>query len=145
MNSAWISSKNISNFSENKEKFCGKNNTAIFKKAVKEIEEAIEEEKENLNAKSIEEKMTLKNVSSEILITSYDEHETVLRTIFEQRRQQLDRFNYGNGYDFLTVLSRILTSEQQQLLFLEICGKIMGNAMEYMQNPIVSNIYNTLR
>lgn len=144
VNSAWISSKDIYDYLENKEKFCVKNNTPIFKKAVKEIEGVLEEENLKEISNAIEEKITLKNVAHEVLVSSYGEHETVLRTIFDQRRHQLDRFNYGNDYDYLTVLSRTLTSEQQQVMFLEICANFMGNAVKYMQNPIVSSIYEVL-
>lgn len=121
---------------QNKEKFCVKNNTQLFKKAIKEIDEAIKEE---VCATEIiaEQKIDLKNVPIAELLATYTEHKTVLQAAFKQRRHDIDRFISGNGYDFLTVLSRTLTSAQQHAMYSKICGNFMGNVEKYNQNPKV--------
>lgn len=134
--SAWLSQKKICNYLQNKEKFCGKNNSQLFKKAIKEIDEAIEEE---VRATEIiaDQKIDLKNVPIAELLATYTEHKTVLQAVFEQRRHDIDRFISGNGYDYLTVLSRTLTSAQQQAMYSKICGNFMGDMKKYIQNPKV--------
>lgn len=137
--SAWISKNNICDYFENKVKLGGKNKTQIFKKAIEEIEEAITQSR--ANDISIDQKIDLKNVPISELLASFTEHETVLRAIFEHRRQEIDRFIFGNGYDFLTVLARTLTSSQQQAMYSKICASFMGDTQNYLQNPKVYIIY----
>lgn len=122
----------------NKEKFHSKNRTPIFKKAIEEIEEVLREESTPGNISIEKKKITLKNVEISELLSTFIENETVLRTIFNQRRSDVDRFISGNGYDFLTVLYRTLTSSQQQALYCRICEYFMGDIKKYIRNPTVS-------
>lgn len=120
---------------QNKNKFSAKNKTYIFKRAIEEIDEAITH---NRTAEiAIEQKIDLKNMPINELLATYTEHETVLRANFNQRRHDIDRFIYGNGYDFLTILARTLTSSQQQAMYSEICTKFMGDIKKYLQNQKV--------
>lgn len=68
------------------------------------------------------------------LLETFKENEENLRAIFDERCGKLDRFNYGNGYDFLTVLDRIATSEQQKEMWRHISDTFVGkNYIEYLK------------
>lgn len=51
------------------------------------------------------------------LLKTFDVHAEKLRSLFDTRRVKSDRLNRGNGYDYLTVLTRVATSEQQQKMY----------------------------
>lgn len=133
--SAWITQENICDYLQHKNEFSVKNKRHIFNKAITEIDEAIAHR--NATEIAIEQKIELKNVPINELLATFAEHETALRANFDQRQQETDRFIYGNGYDFLTILSRTLTSSQQQAMYSEICTKFMGDINEYLQNAKV--------
>lgn len=83
-------------------------------------------------------KITLKNVAIDELLATFYQHKTTLQTIFDQRRSKQDRFNYGNGLDFLTILSRLVTPEQQAPMYKCICRAFVTNQRKYLENPTVS-------
>lgn len=142
--SAWISLKNIYEYSGNKENFAGKNKTATFKKAIEEINYEYSSMTKNMdlqtNEQNTRKKITLTDIPVAELLATFDSNKIKLEIIFNYHRSKLDRFIRGNGYDFLTVLSRIVTSEQQQAMYVKICNIFMKNFEKYIQNPIVSKI-----
>lgn len=83
--------------------------------------------------------ITVKTMDVKDLLKSFEENEATLRAIFNNRRTQLDRFNYGMGYDFLTVLSRIATPEQHKVMFSYMCEAFAGK--EYYKHPIYENLF----
>lgn len=113
-----------------------KNKSKAFKIAIKEIEEEIE--KEIANFSSIE-KITLKEVSVDEILATFDGNKMALQNVFDHRRNTLDRFNYGcKDFDFLTVLERTLVEDQKTKMYKQICVAFMGSVEKYIQNPIVS-------
>lgn len=73
----------------------------------------------------------------EDIVATFDEHIPLLESLYTSRSTVLDRFNNGNGLDYLTILYQTLTPEQQKM-FLRIVNKFTKNEKEYIQNPIVS-------
>lgn len=100
-----------------------------------EIEEAIGKVNDT---KKDERKITLKDEPISDLLLTFDDNKMSLQSIFDQRKNQLYRHNYGNGYDFLTVLSRTLTSDQQKEMYWRLCAAFVGDSRKYIQNPMVS-------
>lgn len=156
--SAWIKPENIYDYIQNKSKFCSKNRSNDFLIAIEEAEEAVNEANEQLeqpsttvqhdsqnmaaviNSPSINVRnITVKTMDVKDLLRTFEENEATLRSIFNERRTKLDRFNYGMGYDFLTVLSRIATPEQQKKMFSCICEAFAGK--EYYKHPIYENLF----
>lgn len=82
--------------------------------------------------------ITVKTMDVNDLLKTFEEHEAALRS-FDERRTKLDRFNYGMGYDFLTVLSRIATPEQQKNMFSYMCEAFAGK--EYYKHSIYENLF----
>lgn len=76
------------------------------------------------------------------LLKTLEEHEAALRCIFNERRHKLDRFNYGMGYDFLTILSRIATSKQQKEMYSFMCDALVDK--KYFERPIYENLLWTI-
>lgn len=111
----------------------------MFKNAIKEIDELVKKENESKREQNTE-KITLKDMTIAELLATFDENQIELQDLFDRRRGILDRLNYGNGYDFLTVLSRTLTSEQQQQMFGRIGTVFTGDFKKYIQNPKVNLI-----
>lgn len=148
--SAWISSQNVSEYFENKEKFSARNKTVIFRKSLEQIEEAIAKDcnsnlpmtidKPATDEPNTTKKTTLKDETVADLLATFENNKTHLQNLFDHHRGNLDRFNFGNGYDFLTVLSRLVTSEQQKDLYMHLCNAFVGNFQKYIQNPTVSCI-----
>lgn len=87
-------------------------------------------------------KITLKAIPIDDLLSTFEDNEAELRRVFDGRRGQLDRFNYGNGYDFLRVLSRIATSEQQQKMYCKITVEIAGE--KYFDKLNYENLFWTI-
>lgn len=126
--SAWVKSEEIYDYVQYRHEFSSKNSRKIFQEAVQQADQAIMKEAQQQQpcksstsheAAAVEnfEKITLKARSIDYLLKTFDDNEADLRILFDERRRRLDRFNHGNGYDFLTVLSRIATSEQQQQMY----------------------------
>lgn len=98
--------------------------------AIKEIEEEINRET------SVE--ITLKLMPIDEILSTFDEHFQLLKNIFETRAKVLDRFNQGNGLNYLTILFRTLTQDQQQQMYLRIVRKFSKDERKYTQNPMVN-------
>lgn len=124
-----------------------------FKEAVEEANEAISKQismhpnsiNQNDTVASISSpilKVTLKQMTIDDLLKTFKDNEENLRLIFDERRRKLDRFNYGNGYDFLTVLSRIATSEQQKQMWSYISDAFAGK--NYIDNLKYENLFWTI-
>lgn len=134
--SGWISQENISDYIQNKEQFSMKNKSKAFKIAIKEIEEEIEKEIANFSSF---EKITLKEVSVDEILATFEGNKMALQNVFDHRRNTLDRFNYGcKDFDFLTVLECTLVEDQKTKMYKRICVAFMGSVEKYIQNPIVS-------
>lgn len=114
---------------EFKDQFQNKNKTLRFKKAVEEIEEAI---------RSATPKVCLKHMSIDAILCTLEENISTLETLYKSRANILDRLNQGNGLDYLTILHRTLTSEQQQQMYLQIVDKFAEDKKTYKGNRIVS-------
>lgn len=118
------------NYSEFKNQFSHKNKTASFQLAIKEIEEEISRE--------TSEEITLKLMPTDEILSTFDEHFQLLTNIFESRSKLLDRFNVGNGLDYLTILHRTLTQNQQQQMYVQIMRTFSTSEREYFRNPKVN-------
>lgn len=128
--SAWISKQNIFDYSEFKTEFEMKNRTKSFRTAIQEIENEV-------NSKPNEE-ITLKNMAIDLILTTFDESIPVLEPIYKSRANIPNRFNNGNGLDYLTILYRTVTSEQQQQMYLKIVQHFAVDEKKYIENPTVS-------
>lgn len=84
-------------------------------------------------------KITVKTMEVSDLLNTFKENEAALRSIFNERRIKLDRFNYGMGYDFLRILSRLATSDQQKEMFSFMCQALAGE--NYYERPIYENLF----
>lgn len=151
--SAWIKPENMYDYVQNKNKFGSKNRSETFLVAIKEADEAVD--KANQIAKqdtmiqhdpqnmagsisSPSGKITVKTLNLKDLLETFKENEATLRSIFNERRTKLERFNYGAGYDFLTVLSRTATPEQQKQMYSYMCEALAGK--KYYDRPIYENL-----
>lgn len=76
------------------------------------------------------------------LLKTFNDYEATLRAIFDERKHILDRFNYGYGYDWLAVLSRIATSTQQQQMYCCISGTFADK--NYIENRTFENLFWTI-
>lgn len=160
--SAWIKSDNTYDYIQHKDKFASKNKSKKFQEAIEEANVEVLKQKQQKtmirfdgkikNGANDEEmkmgdeastskicEMTVKTMDVKDLLATFEENETVLRSIFNERRKKLDRFNYGMGYDFLTVLSRIATTEQHKEMYSYMCEAIAGK--NYFENPIYENLF----
>lgn len=148
--SAWLKSDSIHEYVENKNKFRTKNNSKKFEEAIKQADEAVENEQQPVNvsisceagAKLKPDKLTLKAMAVNDLLSTFEDHKAELRRLFDERRGKLDRFNYGNGYSFLTVLSRIATSEQQQKMYCHMTDEFAGK--HYIEKLNYENLFWTI-
>lgn len=140
--SAWIKSEDIYDYVLYRHEFSNRNGRRTFQEAVHQADEAITMEAkvqqshesstpDEAAAMESFEKISLQAVPTDLILDTFDEHEADLRTLFDERRTQLDRFNYGNGYDFLTVLSRIATSEQQQKMYCRMADAFSVKHLQY--------------
>lgn len=120
--SGWINCDNIYDYSQNKIKFDTKNKSKNFKNAVREADEAILKQNQPLvdsptssgskseigavmlipPSSSIK-KISLKTIVINDLLKTFDENKAALQAIFNERRTNPDRFNRGNGMDYLTI------------------------------------------
>lgn len=153
LSSAWIQSDNIYDYVQYKNKFSSMNGTKKFVDAIQQADERLAQQNENLNVEvatkngessvipssSNDSKITVKNIKTSELLRSFKEHESILRSIFNERKKKLERFNYGNGYDFLTILSRTATPEQQKQMYSHICVELVGQ--NYYDRPIFENLF----
>lgn len=124
--SAWISKQNIYSYLEFKSKFVHKNKTSNFQKAIKEIENDMNHANE----------ISLKGMSMNSILSTFEENVPSLKSIYDTRATKLNRFNEGNN--FLTILHRTVTSEQQQHMYTRIRHEFAEDERKYMENPTVS-------
>lgn len=147
--SAWIKSVDIYDYMQNKDKFCSKNKTKKFRDAIEEANQAISKVQKQSNEKKEADtvasntsqlhKVTLKSMDIDDLLKTFESNERNLRILFDERRYKLDRFNYGQDYDFLTVLSRIATPEQQKKMWGHISDEFAGK--NYIENLKYENLF----
>lgn len=84
-------------------------------------------------------RITLKDMSIEALIDTFDEGVPLMETLYSAHAKTLDRLIIkGNGLDYLTILYRTLTPCQQQKMYLRILKKFTNDQKKYIENPIVS-------
>lgn len=125
-----------------KKQFETRNRTKSFRSAIKEIEDEIDNRKNGI---------TLKEMTIEWILSTFDENIPLLKPIFESRLNILNRFNVGNGLDYLTILHRTVTPVQQQKMYLKMIQRFFKDEQKYFekltvrelkpQNFIVSNDY----
>lgn len=150
--SAWIRPENIYDYVENKKKFESKNRSKKFREAIQEANEAVSSEMAmQFDAQNVAgalppspylvlpNKITLQDTDVSELIKTFEENEAILRPIFNERRTTLDHFHRGMGYDFLTVLTRAATAQQQQKMMSFIVEALAGK--EYYDRPIHENLF----
>lgn len=82
--------------------------------------------------------ITLKNMAINTILGTFDENFVLIKSIFESRANVPNRFNEGNGLDYLTILYRAVTMEQQQQMYLRIVQQFAKDEQKYFDNPIVS-------
>lgn len=125
--SAWISENDIYNYSEFKAEFEHKNKRRTFKDAIKEIEIDMNLPKE----------ISLKNIAIDPILETFEENVHALKSIYDARANILNRLNEGS--DYLTILHRTLTSEQQQKMYTRIRNEFAKDERKYIENPTVSS------
>lgn len=130
--SGWISRNNLKDYMVYKNVFSSKNHQKSFKLAIQEIESEIQGQ--NIS-------ITIKDIPQDELLATFQDHKKKLLDIFNQRRNRLDHFNIGNGFDYLTVLYQTVTSEQQQQMYgriRDVFGQNKKFTKNYYDKPIVS-------
>lgn len=151
--SVWIKSDNIFDYVQYKIEFSLKNSTKKFHDAIQQANEAVSKQNEQLVNSPMQscskneagavasilspsdvKKITLKTIAINDLLKTFDDTKPALRAIFDERRKILDRFNCGNGYDYLTVLYRIATPTQQQQMYWYICKFVLDDIVARMAN-----------
>lgn len=116
-----------------------KNKTKIFKQALDEAKSEMSVESRNSVDATPLNTITLKNETIQQILHSFDENKHFLESIFNDRKATLNRFNVGNGYDFLTILWRVVSTEQQQAMYSHILNYFTHDEREYIQDPKVSD------
>lgn len=143
---------------DNKVTFSTKNKRKSFLEAVKEADEEVSKLNEHLVDSTIPicvpetpsssdeliaiKKITLKTIAINDLLKTFDDYKAELRAIFDERKTILDRFNRGNRYDYLTILSRIVTSTQQQQMYCRICEEFAEK--NYIESLRYENLFWTI-
>lgn len=143
---------------DNKVTFSTKNKRKSFLEAVKEADEEVLKLNEHLVDSTIPicvpetpsssdeliaiKKITLKTIAISDLLKTFDDYKAELRAIFDERKTILDRFNRGNRYDYLTILSRIVTSTQQQQMYCRICEEFAEK--NYIESLRYENLFWTI-
>lgn len=122
----------MKDYLEFKSQFVHKNKSSSFRRGVDEIEEAMRLERNH------SEIITLKNMSDDAILATFEETRTLLENLFVSRINISDRLNIGNGLDYLTILFRIVTSDQQQKMYAQIVKQFSKDEMKYTGNRIVS-------
>lgn len=147
----------MNDYVQHKEKFVSRNKSKKFQEAIEEADQEVVKQQSTLmqtkSAVNDEEtkngaenntpsnsRITIKTMDSNNLLATFKDHEKHLRSIFDARRGQLDRFNYGMGYDFLTVLYRTATPEQQKKMFSHMCEAIIGKYDNSMYQNLLWSI-----
>lgn len=142
--SGWVNNHDIWDYLDKEDEFSQKNITKVFAKAMDEIKAAIHAEKAtDLGIASQPNQITLKAMPIAHILNSFDENKNLFESIFNERKSLHNRFNNGYGYDYLTVLWRLLSSEQQQAMYCRISKHFIPNEREYLQNPKVSEFFNS--
>lgn len=100
-----------------------------------EIEQAINQQKSEMIES--EQLMTLKEEPISQILCTFDQNKKMLEDIFNLRRHNLDKFNIGNGMDYLTILWRTVTSEQQKAMYWRMIDAFMEDRGKYIGNPMV--------
>lgn len=148
--SGWVKSENIYEYIRNRSQFMTKNKSKKFQEAVSQADNEIEKENQkrmndphlhststrrsepanqiqqnNVSMSSEAEatagdKLSLKTMAIDDLLKTFIDHEVYIRSLFDTRRIISDRLNCGHGYDYLLVLSRLATSEQQKKMYTHI-------------------------
>lgn len=140
--------ENIQNYSEYRDQLVQKNKTASFRKAVDEIEEEIRIQvpRNAVNGTSSIEmphKITLKDMPINAILATFDEGIALLQSLYTAHANKtMDHLIHrGNGLDYLTILYRTVTQQQQQQMYLRILTEFANNQKKYFENPKVSCFY----
>lgn len=128
--SAWISKENVFNYLQFKSQFANKNRTTNFRRAIKEIEVELSHKTKN--------EITLKNMAINSILSTFDENIPLLKSIYKIRANIPNRFNKDNELDYLTILYRTVTPEQQHQMYMKIVQQFTGDERKYIENPTVS-------
>lgn len=64
--------------------------------------------------------MTLKDITIDANIDSFDEFISIFGTIYENHAKTLNHLIRGNGYDYISVLDRNLNRDQQHQMYARI-------------------------
>lgn len=155
--------ENIRNYSEFKDELVQKNKTATFRKAVSEIDDEMRmKESRNQLSETNEnriqllrnvsndivhevqiqtpEKITLKDMPITAIIATFEEGYPLLESLYSSLANSMaDRFLQGNGLDYLTILYRTVSSNQQHQMYGRMLEKFTKNQREYIENPTVRN------
>lgn len=84
-------------------------------------------------------RITLKDTPIDAIMATFEEGTPSIEALYSTHAKTLDRLiNRGNGLDYLTILYRTLTSNQQQQMYLRILKKFAKDEKKYIENPIVS-------
>lgn len=93
-----MKSTNIHDYVQSKNEFCAKNKSKKFQEAIQQADEAITKEKQqdvSSDVGAVENfcKITLKTMAIDDLLKTFGDNEASLRSIFDEKRGRLDRFN----------------------------------------------------
>ena len=97
---------------------------------MKEIEDEL-----NHNTKI---EITLKNEAMSSILSTFEENVSKLKSIYEIKAKIPNRFINGNGMDYLTILCRIVTMEQQHQMYQKLIQEFTEDGEKYSNNRTVS-------
>lgn len=154
ISSAWIKNDDLYDFNGHKNKFNLKNKSKKFREAIQEADDALSQTQQTQQQQNNDLQLqpgsrnesgnaltalTLKNKDIVELLNTFEENKVTLRAIFTERRNILDCFNRGNGYDFVTVLDQLVSPEQQQQMCSHLSDEIAGK--KYFENAIHEKLF----
>lgn len=87
---------------------------------------------------SIANEITLKNMAIKDIVETFDENIPFLKAIFETRAHIPNRFNIGNGLDYLTILYHTVAPAQQQEMYTKIVQQFVKDEEKYLHDLRVS-------
>lgn len=111
-----------------------RNKRPTFKLGLREIESEIRQQIDLTLSEENDVAVSLKDVPISDIIAQFDQSKQMLQEIFDERHLKGDHLNKGNGFDYCTVLARVVTPEQQHEMM-----RCLNNAFtpQYFRNPKV--------
>lgn len=102
----------------------------MFQTAMGEIEEEMGDKTKN--------EITLKNMSIHTILSTFDENIPSLQSIYDSKANIPNRFNKGTELDYLTILYRTVTMQQQHEMYQKLIKQFTEDEKKYSENPTVN-------